>query len=62
VLGVECEMVYKPYYIIHNGINFEKEMTMIVDAVTGVPGLPESNNVFKQWANMKQAEQTQSKE
>lgn len=49
---LKVELVYKPYWVISNGKDYEIEKLMVVDGTTGLTGMPECSYVKKAWINL----------
>ncbi len=42
--------IYKPFWVLHNGTDTDEDMVMVVDAVTGMAGIPESLSIKRAWS------------
>jgi hypothetical protein len=50
---MESKSLYKPYWILHNGVDTSPEKLMVVDATTGGSNLPETNSIIQEWVAKK---------
>ncbi len=53
VRKIEIVPVYKPYWILYNGVDVSPDKLMLVDATTGGSNLPETNAIISKWIELR---------